>query len=212
MTTAIAILKMYASHTSTRQGDSNPAACRRYSGDGGNACIGVPPSLRICSGAHEIVRVPCGARRGSFGIRVFLRDVAELCAFVIHTLVIVDSHVDVEGRMTGTLGFLFYSAIALAPVLIAVSVASHFFRRDRLIPFALVTVVLGFLAGGVVGWASVPAQWTASFWTTIEAAGNAAKYGHAFEHTAERALMYFFFSALLGEVAFGLAALVVVWR
>lgn len=114
--------------------------------------------------------------------------------------------------MTGTLGFLFYSAITLAPVLIAVSVASHFLRRDRLTGFALLAVVLGFLAGGGVGWAFVPAQWTASFWTTIEAAGNAAKYGGTFEHTAERALMYFFYSALLGEVAFGLAVLVVVRR
>jgi hypothetical protein len=57
----------------------------------------------------------------------------------------------------------------------------------------------------------VPAEWTASFWTTIEAAGNAAKYGESFEHTAEHALMYFFYSAFLGELAFGLAA-VVVWR
>lgn len=114
--------------------------------------------------------------------------------------------------MTGILGFLFYTAMTLAPVLIAVSVATHFLRRDRFILFALLAVVLGFLAGGVVGWASVPAQWTASFWTTIEAAGNAAKYGHAFEHTAERALMYIFFSGLLGEVAFGLGVLAVVRR
>jgi hypothetical protein len=114
--------------------------------------------------------------------------------------------------MRGILGFLFYSAIALAPVLIAVSVAGHFLRRDRLIGLAPVAVVIGFLAGGVVGWASVPAQWTASFWTTIEAAGNSIKYGESFEHMAERALMYFFFSALLGEVAFGLGALVVLRR
>ena len=114
--------------------------------------------------------------------------------------------------MTGTLGFLFYSVITLAPVLIAVSVAGHFLRRDRLIALGRFAVVLGFLAGGAVGWASVPAQWTASLWTTIEAAGNAAKYGHAFEHAAERALMYFFYSALLGEVAFGLVVLVVVRR
>jgi hypothetical protein len=133
-------------------------------------------------------------------------------AVVIHTGGIVDSRVDAEGRMTGTLGFLFYSAITLAPVLIAVSVASHFSGRDRLIAFALLAVVLGFLAGGVVGWASVPAQWTASFWTTIEAAGNAANYGEAFEHAAERGLMYFFCSALLGEVAVGLVVVVVVRR
>lgn len=112
--------------------------------------------------------------------------------------------------MTGTLGFLFYAAITLAPILIAVSVATHFLRRDRLIPFALVAVVLGFLAGGVVGWASVPAQWTASFWTTIDAAGNAARYGEAFEHTAERALMYVFYAGLLGEVACGVLVLATV--
>jgi hypothetical protein len=114
--------------------------------------------------------------------------------------------------MTGILGFLFYSAIALAPVLIAVSIAGRFLRCDRLIGLARVAVVIGFLAGGVIGWASVPARWTASLWTTIEAAGNSAKYGEPFEHTAERALMYFFYSALLGEVAFGLGALLVVRR
>jgi hypothetical protein len=111
--------------------------------------------------------------------------------------------------MIGILGFLFYSSIALTPVLIAVSVAGHFLRRDRLIGLARVAVVIGFLVGGVVGWASVPAQWTASLWTTIEAAGNSAKYGESFEHTAERVLMYFFYFALLGEVTFGLAALIV---
>src|SRR5204863_728797 len=113
---------------------------------------------------------------------------------------------------TGTIGFLFYSVITLAPGLMAVSAARRFLRRDRLLAFARLAVVLGFLAGGLVGWASVPAQWTASFWTTIEAAGNAAKYGHAFEHTAERALMYFFFSALLGEIALGLVVLLVARR
>ena len=90
--------------------------------------------------------------------------------------------------MRGMLGFLFYSSITLAPVLIAVSVAGQFLHRDRLIGLARVAVVIGFLVGGVVGWASVPAQWTASLWTTIEAAGNSAKYGESFEHTAERAL------------------------
>ena len=114
--------------------------------------------------------------------------------------------------MRGFLGFLFYSALALGPVLIAVSAAAQFLHRERLVRFARVAVVIGFIAGGIVGWASVPAAWTASFWTTIEAAGDSAKYGHPFEHTAEHALMYFFFSALLGEIAFGLGALAVARR
>ena len=113
----------------------------------------------------------------------------------------------------GVVGLLFWSAIILVPVAAVVFRASRFLspghRLTRLAPLA---VVIGFLSGGVVGWASVPAQWTASFWTTVEAAGNSAKYGEAFEHTAERALMYFLYAALLGEVAFGLAALLVVWR
>jgi hypothetical protein len=113
----------------------------------------------------------------------------------------------------GIVGLLFWSAIILVPGVAIVSKASRLRSpRNRLTRLAPLAVVIGFLAGGIVGWASVPAQWTASFWTTVEAAGNAAKYGHAFEHTAERALMYFLYPALLGEVAFGLAALLVVWR
>jgi hypothetical protein len=112
----------------------------------------------------------------------------------------------------GFVGFIFWSVVALAPVLVAVSVAGRRLRPDRLRRLAPLAVVIGFLAGGAVGWASVPAEWTASLWTTIEAAGNSAKYGESFEHTAERALMYFFYSGFLGELAFGLAALVVLWR
>jgi hypothetical protein len=112
----------------------------------------------------------------------------------------------------GFVGFIFWSVVVLAPVLVAVSIAGRFIYPDRLSGLARVAVLIGFVAGGVVGWASVPPEWTASLWTTIEAAGNAAKYGEPFEHAAERALMYFFYSAFLGELAFGIAALVVVWR
>jgi MFS superfamily sulfate permease-like transporter len=115
--------------------------------------------------------------------------------------------------MRGIIGLPFYAVVALGPILAGVVIASRFLlRRDRLIGLAPLAVVIGFLAGGAVGWAFVPAQWSASFWTTVEAAGNAAKYGESFEHTAERALLYPYFFALLGAVAFGVAALVVVWR
>jgi MFS superfamily sulfate permease-like transporter len=115
--------------------------------------------------------------------------------------------------MRGIVGVLFYSVVALAPILAGVFIVSRLFlRRDRLIGLAPLAVVIGFLAGGFVGWAFVPAQWTASFWTTVEAAGNAAKYGEPFEHMAEHALVYFFYPALLGAVAFGVLALVCVWR
>lgn len=114
--------------------------------------------------------------------------------------------------MRGIVGLLLYSGIALALVLAGVFIASRVLRRDRLVGLALLSVVVGFVAGGVVGWAFVPAEWTASFWTTVEAAGNAAKYGESFEHMAEHALMYFLYAALLGAIAFGVAALAFVCR
>jgi hypothetical protein len=117
-----------------------------------------------------------------------------------------------EHAMIGIIGFLFWSAVVLTPAILAVSVAARFLRDDRFVWPARWAVAAGFLAGGVIGWASVPAEWTASIWTTIDAAGNSAKYSEPFEHTAERALMYFFYSALLGELAFCVAALLVAWR
>jgi hypothetical protein len=114
--------------------------------------------------------------------------------------------------MRGIIGVLFYSLIALAPILVGIFIASRFLLcRERLIGLAMLAVVIGFLAGAVVGWAFVPTQWTASFSTTVEAAGNAAKYGHSFEHTAERVLLYFLYPALLGGLAFGVAALAILW-
>jgi hypothetical protein len=115
--------------------------------------------------------------------------------------------------MRGIIGLVFWSAIGLVPVASGLVIASLIRRRDYLIALAPVTAFVGFLAGGVAGWTSLlPAQWTASFWTTVEAAGNSAKYGESFEHTAERALMYFLYPAELGAVVFGLAALLVLWR
>jgi hypothetical protein len=118
----------------------------------------------------------------------------------------------VEAVMVGSIGFLFWSVLVLAPAFFAVSIVGPVSKRGRLTWLGPAAVASGFLAGGVIGWASVPSEWTASLWTTIDAAGNAARYGHAFEHAAERALMYFFVPALLGELAFGLAALLVLWR
>jgi hypothetical protein len=114
--------------------------------------------------------------------------------------------------MRSVIAFGYVCGVALAPVVGAVFIASLFRRRDRLIGLAPLAVVTGFFACGAVGWACVPAEWTLSFRTTMEAAGNAAKYGAAFEHAAEGTLMYFFIPALLGAVVFGLAALIVLWR
>jgi hypothetical protein len=70
--------------------------------------------------------------------------------------------------MRGVIGVLFYSVIALAPILSFGFIASCLLLgRERLIALAALAVVIGFLAGGVVGWAVVPAQWAGSFWTTV---------------------------------------------
>ena len=115
--------------------------------------------------------------------------------------------------MRGIIGLVFWSAIGLVPVISGLVIASRILRRDRFIALAPVTAVIGFLACGVAGWiALLPAQWTASFWTTVQAAGDSATYGESFEHTAERALMYFLYPAELGAVVFGVAALLLLWR
>ena len=113
--------------------------------------------------------------------------------------------------MIGAIGFVFWSAVVLAPAILAVSGVARFLGRDRFIWLARVAVATGFLAGGIIGWSSVPTEWTASLWTTIDAAGTSVKYGEAFEHTAERVLMWFFYPAVLGELALGMAALLLVW-
>ena len=97
-------------------------------------------------------------------------------------------------------------------MLLAVSVAVRFFDARPFLWLACAAVATGFLVGGAIGWTSVPAAWTASIWTTIDAAGDSVKYGEAFEHTAERALMWFFFPAALGELVFGAVGLLLVWR
>ena len=112
--------------------------------------------------------------------------------------------------MIGTIGFLFWSAVVLGPALFAVSIAARFLGGGRFVSLARIAVASGFLAGGIIGWSFVPAEWTASIWTTIDAAGNSLKYGEPFEHTAERALMWFFYAALIGELALGLAVLLLI--
>lgn len=115
--------------------------------------------------------------------------------------------------MRGIIGLVFWSAIGLVPVASGLLIVSLIRRRDRLIALPPVSAFIGFLIGGVAGWTSMlPTQWTASLWTTVEAAGNSAKYGESFEHTAERALLYFLYPAELGAIVFGLAALRLLWQ
>jgi hypothetical protein len=65
-------------------------------------------------------------------------------------------------------------------------------------------VFAGCLAGVLFVWAVVPREWTLSFWTTIAAAGNAAKYSHPVEHYAEGIVVAMMFCAVVGAVLGGL--------
>jgi hypothetical protein len=66
--------------------------------------------------------------------------------------------------------------------------------------FVFLMIPAGFLVGGLIGWAAVPPAWAASLWVTIDASMNAAKYGSAFEHTAERALLWFLYPGIIGAL------------
>lgn len=117
-----------------------------------------------------------------------------------------------EAAIEDLVAFAHVYAVALAPVVGAIFIASLFRRCDRLVGLPPLAVVTGFFVTGLLGWTTVPAQWTASFWTTLDASINAAKYGAAFEHTAERALLYFFFPAELGAIRLRVIAVFVLWR
>lgn len=61
-----------------------------------------------------------------------------------------------------------------------------------------VSFVVGSCAGGVLAWLSVPPDWSLPFRTTMEAAVNSEKYGHAIEHAAENILVFVTFASVVG--------------
>jgi hypothetical protein len=61
----------------------------------------------------------------------------------------------------------------------------------------------GYVAGALFVWTLVPRDWALPFWTTLAAAGNAEKYGHALEHEAEAIVIWILFGAVAGSVAGG---------
>jgi len=68
----------------------------------------------------------------------------------------------------------------------------------------------GALLSGEAVWRLALADWTLPFWTTVEASGNAMKFGHPLEHAAENNLcaviVAALFGGLLGAAAAALAA------
>ncbi len=95
--------------------------------------------------------------------------------------------------------------------LIAIGLGS-FWDFRLAVKATLTALPTAFLIGGMLGWAAVPREWTASLWTTIDASMNAAKYGAAFEHTAERVLMYFMLGGAIGAFVGSIVSICAVAR
>jgi multisubunit Na+/H+ antiporter MnhB subunit len=77
---------------------------------------------------------------------------------------------------------------------------------DRRCPCSLrvpTGILCGYIAGVLFVWILVPRDWTLSFWTTLAAAVNAAKYGHPVEHYAEGIVVAMMFCAVVGAVVGG---------
>ena len=96
--------------------------------------------------------------------------------------------------------FIVIALLWLAPfALVAVGIGS-FWDFRLAVKATLTALPVAFLVGGLLGWAAVPSAWTASLWTTIDASMNAARYGAAFEHTAERVLLYVMIGGAMGAL------------
>ncbi len=97
--------------------------------------------------------------------------------------------------------------MAILPIALLILLIENWRNWRKSVPLAITAMVLaGFLLGGAIGWACRPDAWTMPLWQTAEAAGNAEKYGHPLESQAERVLLYFLFSGVLGAAAAALAA------
>lgn len=108
--------------------------------------------------------------------------------------------------------FVVITLLWLVPfALVAVGVGS-FWDFRLAVRTSLTALPVAFLVGGLLGWAAVPREWTASLWTTIDASMNAARYGAAFEHTAERVMFYVMFGGSIGALVGTIGSMWVVAR
>ncbi|SPE41100.1 membrane hypothetical protein [Candidatus Sulfopaludibacter sp. SbA3] len=106
---------------------------------------------------------------------------------------------------------LIFSFILLPAIPVAfVVLAGHYFLNRTHGRGVLITgsFILGALVSVLVVWRLVPSEWSLPFWTTLQAAVDAQKYGHPVEHYAEGfVLILLVAGALGGAVGAGVAAL-----
>ncbi len=141
--------------------------------------------------------------------RVPMRKLAvslAVCAGV--TLVLVAG----LGFMIRQVIFLGVCGFLTLPFALAVVLFGRSDSEWRTLETAFTAVPLGFLTAGLVGWMLVPAVWPASFWTTVDASMNAARYGGQFEHLAEHALFHVVYLGMLGALLSAAASIVALRR
>lgn len=103
-------------------------------------------------------------------------------------------------------GFFF---LVLVPMLLVELLVEH--RRNRRHAVGLLicsAMIAGYLAGGILCWNLVAAEWNMPFWTTVQASVDAEKYGHPLEHRAEVILVWVLFCGVAGGLASGAGAAV----
>jgi hypothetical protein len=97
--------------------------------------------------------------------------------------------------------------MAILPIALFILLIENWRNWRKSVPLAVTAMALaGFLIGGAIGWACRPDAWQMPLWQTAEASVNSEKYGHPIEPQAERVLLYFLFSGVLGAAAAALAA------
>ena len=104
--------------------------------------------------------------------------------------------------MTGVIQFLLLASFLLLATMPVVALVLLFARIRKRGPWGMVLMAVSFVvgscAGGALAWSSVPADWSLPFRTTMEAAVNSEKYGHAIEHSAENILVLLTFACVAG--------------
>jgi hypothetical protein len=106
--------------------------------------------------------------------------------------------------------FVLVSLFFVIPIVEATVAACARWSIRRSLALACAAIPVGYVAGGLIGWLNVPTEWETSLGMTIDATMNAAKYGSAFEHTAERVVIYFFIGGILGALVAAVGVLVAV--
>lgn len=98
------------------------------------------------------------------------------------------------------------SAICVMPAVLLIGLVGARWNFGKAWRTAVLAAPLGYVLGGLLGWLCVPG-WMASFWTTVDATMNAARYGSAFEYTAERVVLYVIYGGTLGSLAAALVSM-----